>query len=160
MNDNSRHIYLMRHAIELSRKTMHENRGGPFGAVIAKNGTVIAHGVNRVISTNDPTAHAEMVAIRAACQTLETFHLDGCVIYTSCEPCPMCLSAIYWARIEKIYYANTRNDATHIGFNDNVLYEELAKPSSQRTKPMEQLLRNEALPVFQEWQSKKDKIQY
>ena len=160
MNDHSRHIYLMRHAIALSRKTMQENRGGPYGAVIAKNDTVIALGENRVISTNDPTAHAEIVAIRAACQTLETFHLNGCVIYTSCEPCPMCLSAIYWARIEKIYYANTRNDAAHIGFNDDELYKELTKPSSQRTKPMEQFLRDEALLVFQEWQTKEDKIQY
>lgn len=160
MNDHSKHIYLMRHAIDLSRKTMQENSGGPFGAVITKNGEIIARGVNRVISTHDPTAHAEIVAIRGACQTLETFHLDGCVIYTSCEPCPMCLSAIYWARIEKIYYANTRSDAAHIGFNDSVLYEELTKPSHQRIKPMEQLLRDEALPVFQEWQNKEDKIQY
>jgi tRNA(Arg) A34 adenosine deaminase TadA len=160
MNDNSKHIYLMRQAIELSRKTIQENTGGPFGAVIVKNGAVIACGVNRVISANDPTAHAEIIAIRAACQKVETFHLDECEIYTSCEPCPMCLSAIYWARIEKIYYANTRNDAAHIGFNDSVLYKELAKPISHRTKPMEQLLRDEAFLVFKEWQDKDDKMRY
>ena len=160
MKDNSKHIYFMRQAIKLSLQTIQKNAGGPFGAVIVKNGEFIAFGSNRVTSTNDPTAHAEIIAIRAACHTLGAFHLNGCEIYANCEPCPMCLSAIYWARIDKIYYANTRIDASHIGFDDDALYEELAKPMSNRTMPMEQLLRDEALSVFQEWQNKDDRIQY
>ena len=160
MKGNSKDIYFMRQAIKLSLKTIQKNAGGPFGAVIVKNREIIAHGSNRVTSTNDPTAHAEIIAIRGACQTLGAFHLNGCEIYTSCEPCPMCLSAIYWARIDKIYYANTRSDASNIGFDDGELYKELAKPMSDRTMPMEQLLRDEALSVFQEWQNKDDRIQY
>jgi tRNA(Arg) A34 adenosine deaminase TadA len=160
MKGNSKHTYFMRQAIELSLKTIRKNAGGPFGAVIVKNGEFIANGTNRVTSTNDPTAHAEIIAIRSACYKLGTFHLNGCEIYASCEPCPMCLAAIYWARIDKIYYANTRSDASYIGFDDGALYEELAKPLSNRTMPMDQLLRDEALTVFQEWQNKEDKIQY
>ena len=160
MKTNSVHISFMRQAISLSRRAMRTNTGGPFGAVIIKNGEAIAFGVNRVTSTNDPTAHAEIIAIREACQTLGTFHLNGCEIYTSCEPCPMCLAAIYWARIENIYYATTRGDASCIGFDDGQLYDELAKPTSARTKAMNQLLREEALTVFHEWSSKNDRIQY
>lgn len=160
MNSKSPHVSFMRQAIQLSRESLRTNAGGPFGAVIVKNGDVIAHGSNCVTSTNDPTAHAEIIAIRAACQALGTFHLQGCAIYASCEPCPMCLAAIYWARIDKIYYANTRRDASHIGFDDGVFYEELTKPRSQRTLPMEQVLRDEALSVFQEWQNKEDRVPY
>jgi len=160
MNSKSPHVSFMRQAIQLSRESLRTNAGGPFGAVIVKNGDVVAHGFNCVTSTNDPTAHAEIIAIRAACQALGTFHLQGCAIYASCEPCPMCLAAIYWARIEKIYYANTRRDASHIGFDDGVFYEELTKPRSQRTLPMEQVLRDEALSVFQEWQNKEDRVPY
>jgi tRNA(Arg) A34 adenosine deaminase TadA len=130
MKDHSKRIGFMRQAITLSRQTIRSNTGGPFGAVIAKNDEVIARGTNRVTSMNDPTAHAEIIAIRAACHAFGTFHLHGCEIYASCEPCPMCLAAIYWARIETIYYAMTRNDAAHIGFDDEKLYDELAKPNN------------------------------
>ncbi len=160
MNRKSPHVSFMRQAIQLSRGALRTNAGGPFGAVIVKNGDVIARGSNCVTSTNDPTAHAEIIAIRAACQALGTFHLEGCAIYASCEPCPMCLAAIYWARIEKIYYANTRRDASHIGFDDGVFYEELTKPLSRRRLSMEQVLRDEALLVFQEWQNKEDRVHY
>lgn len=160
MKTNCDHVNFMRQAITLSRMTIQTNTGGPFGAVIIQNGEVVASGANCVTSTNDPTAHAEIVAIREACQKLGAFHLNGCEIYTSCEPCPMCLAAIYWAKIEKIYYATTRDDASCIGFDDSRLYKELAKPNSTRKIPMHQLLREEGLTVFQEWSRKDDKIQY
>lgn len=151
----------MKRAIELSRKYMLANAGGPFGAVIAeKNGKIIAEGWNCVISKADPTAHAEVEAIRKACEKLGQFSLKGHDIYTSCEPCPMCLSAIYWARIDKIYYANTRKDAAKIKFDDELIYQELAKPIDHRLIPMEQTGQTEAIQVFNEWSLKEDRIQY
>jgi guanine deaminase len=150
----------MRAAIELSRKKMRGNCGGPFGAVIVHDGEIIARGWNRVTSANDPTAHAEITAIRAACKKLGTFRLNDCELYTSCEPCPMCLSAIYWARLKRVFYANTRQDAAKIQFDDAWLYREVAQPIERRKIPMRQLLRAEALPVFGEWQVKDDKVRY
>ena len=150
----------MRAAIELSRAKMRANCGGPFGAVVVRDGKIIARGWNRVTSANDPTAHAEVTAIRAACRKLKTFQLADCELYTSCEPCPMCLAAIYWARFKKVYYANTRLDAAQIQFDDQWLYREVARPVGRRKIPMRQLLRAEALPVFAEWQAKADKIRY
>ena len=150
----------MRAAIRLSLAKMRENCGGPFGAVVVQNGKIVGRGWNRVTSTNDPTAHAEVSAIRAACKKLKTFQLDDCELYTNCEPCPMCLAAIYWARLEKIYYANTRKDAARIQFDDDFIYREVAKPVARREIPMQQLLRPEALKVFAEWKNKPDKIRY
>jgi tRNA(Arg) A34 adenosine deaminase TadA len=150
----------MRAAIRLSLQKMRENHGGPFGAVIVCDGTVVGRGWNQVTSTNDPTAHAEVTAIREACKKLKTFHIDCCELYTSCEPCPMCLAAIYWARLQKVYYANTRKDAAAIDFDDESLYHEIVKPFSRRKIPMKQLLHNEALKVFTEWKKKSDKILY
>jgi tRNA(Arg) A34 adenosine deaminase TadA len=149
----------MREAIRLSVENVHAG-GGPFGCVIVKNGSVIARGTNKVTSSNDPTAHAEVVAIREACTALGTFQLTGCEIYTSCEPCPMCLGAIYWARPDRIYFANSREDAANIDFDDLFLYEELGKQIDQRTIPTTQILRDEALAAFTAWQLKKDKIEY
>lgn len=150
----------MAEAIRLSRKMTRAGEGGPFGAVIVKNGKIIARGWNRVTSTNDPTAHAEMMAIRIACKKLKNFQLDNCVIYTSCEPCPMCLAAIYWARPKKIFYANTKKDAAKIGFDDDFIYKELKQAPAKRKMLIIPMMRNEALPVFQEWSRKKDKIRY
>ena len=150
----------MLRAIELSRKGMENNEGGPFGCVIVKDGKIIGEGNNCVTSTNDPTAHAEVVAIRDACKNLNAYQLDGCEVYTSCEPCPMCLGAIYWARPEKIYYANTRTDASAIGFDDSLIYEEIKTNMEQRKIPIIQLGRDDALKVFEQWQSKTDKAQY
>ncbi len=150
----------MRAAIRLSQAKMRANCGGPFGAVVVRQGKIIARGWNQVTSANDPTAHAEVTAIRAACKKLKTFRLDDCELYTSCEPCPMCLAAIYWARFKKVYYANTRRDAAKIQFDDDLIYGEVAWPVSRRMLPMKQLLRPEALKVFAEWQAKPDKIRY
>jgi tRNA(Arg) A34 adenosine deaminase TadA len=141
----------MRQAIALSRHAMLAGQGGPFGAVIVHQGQVIAEGNNQVLTTLDPTAHAEVVAIRRACQVLQRFNLADCVIYTSCEPCPMCLGAIYWSRLAAVVYANTRADAALIGFDDEFFYEELAKPLTARKVPMRAFLREEAYPVFQEF---------
>lgn len=149
----------MQQAIELSAANV-ENGGGPFGAVIVRDGVVVATGVNRVTANNDPTAHAEVSAIRSACQKLGTFNLSGCVIYTSCEPCPMCLSAIYWARLEKIYFANTKEDAKAIDFADSFIYDEIAKPYSQRKVPFLNMMREDAYKVFESWIEKADKIKY
>ena len=154
------HKEFMRLAVELSAQHMRKGSGGPFGAVIVKGGKVIAEGWNRVTSTNDPTAHAEVTAIRGACNALGTFSLEGCDIYTSCEPCPMCLSAIYWARLDRIYFANTRQDAAAIGFDDEFLYREVPKPVEARAIPTVQLDLPEAKAVFAEWQAKPDKIEY
>ena len=151
---------LMREAIRISLEKMRCNHGGPFGAVVVRRGQIVGRGWNQVTSTNDPTAHAEVVAIRAACKRLKTFSLADCELYTSCEPCPMCLAAIYWARLQKVYYANTRADAARIQFDDAFLYREVARPISQRKIPMRQLLRREALKVFSEWATKPDKISY
>ncbi len=150
----------MRAAIRLARAKMRANWGGPFGAVVVRDGRIIARGWNCVTTANDPTAHAEIMAIRAACQKLRTFQLADCEIYTSCEPCPMCLAAIYWARLRKVYYASTRRDAARIQFDDDWLYREMARPLSRRKIPMRQLLRAEALTVFAEWRDKSDKVRY
>ncbi|MGB0452844.1 MAG: nucleoside deaminase [Bacteriovoracaceae bacterium] len=150
----------MKKAISLSREKMNSNEGGPFGAVIVKDGEIIAEGWNKVTSSCDPTAHAEVTAIRNACQKLGTFSLEGCEIYTSCEPCPMCLAAIYWARIDKIYYANTRQDAAAIGFDDEFLYQEFKVEMEERKIPLQQIDRESAKEVFDEWSKKIDKIHY
>ena len=149
----------MRKAIELSVKNVAEG-GGPFGAVIAKNGEIVATGVNRVTPDCDPTAHAEVSAIRAAAKKLGTFDLSGCEIYTSCEPCPMCLGAIYWAHLDHIYYANDRKDAAAIGFDDDFIYKELELAPEKRKKPSEILLRDEASKAFRMWTDKTDKTEY
>ena len=150
----------MQEAIRLSEEGMKKNRGGPFGAVIVKEGRIIGRGQNEVTSSHDPTAHAEIVAIRHACHAIGAFHLKGAILYTSCEPCPMCLAATYWARIDKIFYACTRADAAAIGFDDEWLYRELRLPIIERALPLEQMLRDEAQLVFDEWQMKADKIRY
>lgn len=150
---------LMRKAIELSVENV-KNGGGPFGAVIARDGEIVATGVNRVTANNDPTAHAEVTAIRNATAKLGTFCLDDCVIYTSCEPCPMCLGAIYWARLKKIYFANNKTDAKNIGFDDSFIYDELALPRMERKLPSQILMRDEALLAFSLWSEKTDKVEY
>src|SRR6267142_654926 len=150
----------MRAAIQLSLSKMRANCGGPFGAVVVCKGKIVGRGWNQVTSTNDPTAHAEVSAIRDACKKLKTFQLDDCELYTSCEPCPMCLSAIYWARFKKVYYGNTRKDAAKNDFDDDLIYREVAKPIAKRIIPMKQLLRPEALEVFKAWKNKTDKIRY
>jgi len=150
----------MREAIRLSRAKMRANHGGPFGAVVVRGDRIVGRGWNQVTSTNDPTAHAEMTAIRAACRRLKTFVLEGCELYTSCEPCPMCLAAIYWSRLDQVYYANTRKDAQKHEFDDELIYREVATPISRRRIPMKQLLRGEALAAFKEWGAKSDKVRY
>jgi tRNA(Arg) A34 adenosine deaminase TadA len=151
---------LMRRAIALSRHGMETNAGGPFGAVVAQDGVILGEGFNQVTTTNDPTAHAEIVAIRAACRALGRFDLRGCEIYTSCEPCPMCLGAILWARLDGVRYGNTHADAAAIGFDDEALYREIAKPIPERGLPMRRLLPAEALAVFEAWRGKPDKVPY
>lgn len=151
---------LMRRAIALGAKHMRAGAGGPFGAVIARDGEVIAEGVNRVTSTNDPTAHAEIAAIRAACQALGHFSLEECEIYSSCEPCPMCLGAIYWARLGALYFANTRADAAAIGFDDDHIYREIPKPLREREIPTLRMLLPEAKELFEEWRAMPDKVMY
>lgn len=150
---------LMRKAIELSIESV-RNGGGPFGAIIARKGEIIAEGSNGVTIYNDPTAHAEVTAIRKACEKLGTFDLTGCEIYTSCEPCPMCLGAIYWAHLDKIYYANDRKDAADIGFDDDFIYQEIEVKPQYRKKPSEILMREEGLETFRIWNKKTDKIEY
>jgi tRNA(Arg) A34 adenosine deaminase TadA len=150
----------MREAIRLSKMGMDNNHGGPFGCVIVKGEEIIGRGWNQVALTNDPTAHAEVTAIRDACRNLNSFQLEGCEVYTSCEPCPMCLGAIYWARPAKIYYANTRNDAGEIGFDDSMIYEEIQLPLQQRKISISSLGREEALKIFEEWKRKEDKVVY
>ena len=146
-------------AIELSIKSA-ETIGGPFGCVIVKDNKIVSEGSNKVTSTNDPTAHGEIVAIRDACLKLNTFNLSGCELYSSCEPCPMCLSAIYWSNIEKIFYANSRNDAKNIDFDDSFIYSEINKKIEDRKIKMTQMLRDEALKAFKIWDNKVDKIKY
>lgn len=150
----------MKEAIKLSYEGMKANEGGPFGAVIVKNGKIIGRGSNKVVTTNDPTAHAEIVAIRDACKNLATFDLQGCTIYTSCEPCPMCLSAIYWARIKEIYYGANRIDAANIGFDDDSIYDEISKPLNERIIPIKNILTKEAQEVLKMWDKKIDKTKY
>ena len=150
----------MLEAIRLSVSNVEEGKGGPFGAVVVKEGKIIARGVNQVTSSNDPTAHAEVVAIRNACKVLNSFQLEGCEIYTSCEPCPMCLSAIYWSRPDKLFYANTKEDAAKIQFDDQFIYEEIAKPIEERKLFTLQMLREEALEAFKKWSESTIKKEY
>ena len=152
--------YFMRRAIALSLDMMRAGRGGPFGAIVVKDNQIIGEGYNKVTSTQDPTAHAEIVAIREACRTPGSFSLSGCEIYTSCEPCPMCLSAIYWARLERLYFANTRTDAAAIGFDDEKIYKEIGKPLADQRIPTTQLLAEEGTAAFREWEDKADKVPY
>ena len=150
----------MARAVELAREGSDRNDGGPFGCVIVKDGSIVGEGCNQVTSTNDPTAHAEIVAIRDACRNLRSFQLDGCTLYTSCEPCPMCLGAIYWARPAGIFFAGTREDAAAAGFDDEMIYDELDKSNDERQLKMNPLMRDEAVEVFRLWQNKPDKIEY
>lgn len=150
----------MSKAIELAKKGVDSNAGGPFGAVIVKDGEIIAEGYNSVTSKNDPTAHAEVVAIRNACKKLNSFQLEACIIYTSCEPCPMCLGAIYWARPKKVYYACTREDAANIEFDDQFIYNEISKEINGRQIPFVNFMRKEASEVFKNWSEKVDKVEY
>ena len=150
--------FMMR-AVDLSMESVDKGTG-PFGAVVVKENKIISEGFNTVTLVKDPTTHAEIVAIRSACKVLNNFSLKGCELYTTCEPCPMCLSAIYWARIDKIYYANTRDDAQKIDFSDAQIYEELNKPIKERKIPMQQMMREEALKAFEKWDKKVDKIKY
>lgn len=149
----------MREAVRLSVENV-KNGGGPFGALIVKDGKLVATGVNRVTDSCDPTAHAEVNAIRSACKKLNTFNLEGCELYTSCEPCPMCLGAIYWAHLDKVYYGNTKDDAKKIGFDDSFIYDELAVPRAERCLKTEALLRDEAIEAFQLWMNTEDKTEY
>jgi len=150
----------MRRAIALSREKMDAGAGGPFGAVIVADGRIIAEGWNQVTSANDPTAHAEIVAIRAACAALDRFSLEGCEIYASCEPCPMCLAAIYWARLDRLYFANDRDDAARIGFDDDAIYREVALPIAARSIPTARLLPAEGRAALDAWEQKTDKVRY
>jgi guanine deaminase len=160
MEYQNKHQEFMRIAIEYSERNVLESLGGPFGAVVVKDGEIIAASGNKVTSTNDPTAHAEVSAIRLACEKLSTFDLKGCVIYTSCEPCPMCLSAIYWARIDQVYYANTKVDAAEIGFDDKFIYDELDKAMEDRALPIVQMMRDEGLEAFKLWNQSAMKVEY
>ncbi|TAK32798.1 MAG: nucleoside deaminase [Saprospiraceae bacterium] len=154
------HHRFMREAIRLAFEGMRDGAGGPFGAVVVKNGKIIGHGNNRVAASNDPTAHAEIVAIREACRHLGHFQLEDCTVYTSCEPCPMCLGAIYWARPKKIFYACTRDDAAAIEFDDDFIYKEFEMPAEERDIPAIPLLRDEALKAFDEWRDMDGKVVY
>lgn len=151
---------LMKQAIKLAEEGMHKNQGGPFGAIVVKDGKIVGKGNNQVTSTNDPTAHAEILAIREACKNLNTFVLSDCEIYASSEPCPMCLAAIYWARLKKIYFAATCADAAKIGFDDTLIHAEMKQSLDQRIVKSQQLLRAEALKVFRAWENKSDKKPY
>jgi len=150
----------MQRAIELSLENMRSNKGGPFGAVVVKDGRIVGEGANEVLATNDPSAHAEVVAIRAACRKLKSFQLTGCEIYSSCEPCPMCMGLIYWSRPECVYYGNTASDAATVGFDDDFIYHELAKPANHLSLKMTQMMRQEALAAFLLWAEEPDKIRY
>ena len=158
MNDS--HERFMRRAIELAQRGVDDGLGGPFGCVVVKDGEIIGEGCNQVTSTNDPTAHAEVVAVREACRNLGSFQLTGCEVYTSCEPCPMCLGAIYWARPSRIFVAGTREDAAAAGFDDEFFYSEIEKPNYDRQLKMESLLREESQKVFDSWVQKPDKVEY
>jgi len=150
----------MARAIQLSINNVQSGRGGPFGAVVVKDGNIVAEAANLVTATNDPTAHAEVLAIREACKKLRVFDLEGCEIYSSCEPCPMCLGAIYWARLARVYFANAAADASKVGFDDSLIYREIAQPHSQRQIRMIQLMREQALAAFRAWENKPNKIEY
>jgi guanine deaminase len=151
---------LMKLAIRLAVENVTSGKGGPFGAVVVKDGEVIATGVNRVTADNDPTAHAEVNAIREACRALGTFQLPGCVLYTSCEPCPMCLGAIYWVRLDSVYYGNTCHDAAEAGFDDSFIYEELSTPHPERKVPMQRLLPEQAIETFHAWKQHHTRVEY
>ncbi|MFN9984892.1 MAG: nucleoside deaminase [Pirellula sp.] len=153
-------LEFLRQAIRLSSEKMEANEGGPFGAVVVRNGQVVGRGWNRVTSTNDPTAHSEVEAIRDACRRLNTFSLAGCELYSSCEPCPLCLAAIYWARLDRVYYAATCDDAAVAGFDDRNFYDEFRKPAKLRSISMQNALRDEAVEVLKRWSDKQDKIRY
>ncbi len=154
------HEEYMKMAIRLARKNVQDGKGGPFGAVIVKDGEVVASAMNEVTATDDPTAHAEVVAIRQACKSLGSYQLDGCDIYSSCEPCPMCLGAIYWSRPDHVYYAATRKDAAASGFDDDVIYQEISRPPDQRRIPFQNKMRDEAIEAFKEWDKSDLKINY
>lgn len=158
MTEQDKHF--MERAIELSHHAMNENSGGPFGAVITKDGEIIAEGANQVTSANDPTAHAEVTAIRKACKKLNSYQLEDCTIYASCEPCPMCLGAIYWARPKKVFYACSREDAASIDFDDQFIYDEIKKEVDAREIDFIQMMRSDALKAFKSWEKKSDKIKY
>jgi tRNA(Arg) A34 adenosine deaminase TadA len=158
--EEDRRTTWMLEAIELSRRNVRENKGGPFAALIVRDNKVVSRGTNLVTSNNDPTAHAEINAIRDACRSLGTFRLNGCEIVTTCEPCPMCLGAIYWARLDRIYYANSREDAAHIGFDDGMIYREIALPAGKRKIPALRILQVEGRVAFEEWEKKGDKTRY
>ena len=160
MNKNDEHIKFMRRAIALAKEGMESGAGGPFGALVVRNGKIIAEGYNRVTSTNDPTAHAEIVVIRDACEKLQSFQLDDCILYASCEPCPMCLGAIYWARPKAVYYACNRNDAAKSDFDDHFIYEELKKNIAERKIPFTSILRDEGIILFKAWKDKPDALRY
>ena len=157
---NNDHEAFMRRAIELARQGVENNRGGPFGCVIVKDGEVVGEGCNQVTSANDPTAHAEITAIRDACRKLNSFQLTDCSVYTSCEPCPMCLGAIYWARPAAVYFAGTREDAAAAGFDDELFYDEIDRPNDERQLRLQPMLRDEAQQVFEQWVEKADKVEY
>lgn len=158
--ENTDSISFMREAIRLATENVSQRNGGPFGAIVVKNGEIVGRGYNQVTAINDPTAHAEVMAIRDACHNLQTFQLDGCLLYTSCEPCPMCLGAIYWARPDKLYYGCSKDDAAAIAFDDAFIYEELNVPLNERKIPMLPLSREEALVAFQLWEKNTKKISY
>ncbi len=152
--------YFLNKAVQLAKDNMHAGYGGPFGALVVKEGKIIGSGGNLVTSNHDPTAHAEIMAIRRASQTLDNFDLSGCSLYTSCEPCPMCLGAVYWARLDEVYFAAFHSDAAEVGFDDQWIYKELEKPMSNRALPFKQLLHEEGKQVFKEWWDKPDKMMY
>jgi guanine deaminase len=152
--------HFMARAIQLAIENVRSGQGGPFGAVIVKDGSIIAEGANQVTLTNDPTAHAEVLAIRQACRTLGLFELKDCELYTSCEPCPMCLGAIYWTRLARVYFGGLAADASQVGFDDSFIYREIAQPHAEREIPMVQMMREEALAAFRAWQEKSDKLSY
>ena len=154
------HAAFMRRAIELSKEGMRKGEGGPFGAVVVKDGQIVGEGWNLVLKSNDPTAHAEVSAIRDACKKMGSFSLQGCVVYTSCEPCPMCLAAMYWANVESFYFGNSQFDADTIGFRDSIFYSELEKAPGDRKVKAIQILKDEAISAFQEWDAKANKSQY
>ena len=158
MNEND--IAFMRRAIELAQSGVDNDQGGPFGCVVVKDGRIVGEGYNQVTSTNDPTAHAEIVAIRDACRRLKSFQLTDCTVYTSCEPCPMCLGAIYWARPAAVYFAGTREDAAAAGFDDELFYDELDRPNDERQLKLQPMLRDEAQKVFDNWNQKSNKVEY
>lgn len=160
MSDHNLNLDFLREAIDLAIEKMTANEGGPFGALVVCDGQVVGRGWNRVTSGNDPTAHAEIVAIRDACARLQTFSLEGCQIYASCEPCPMCLAAIYWARLESICFAADSSDAAAAGFDDSHIHAELCRPVLERSIPVRQALRTQALQAFQLWANKPDRIEY